>query len=261
MKKANAFKRACRKSKVALYRSSPMILTVLSSAGVVVTVIFAVKATPKALEIINEAESKKGDKLNVFEMARFAGPLYIPSFLFGMSTIFCIFGTTVLNRKRQTSLIGAYTLLDNTYREYRKKVMELYGKDTDLKIRGEIAKEKFEPCDIQSSMDQVLFYDEYSNRYFWRTMLEVTDAEYYLNRNLALRSYASLNEFYEFLGLEPTEQGEILGWDLAMGSEFYGYSWVDFVHELCQDSTDPDMPPYYYIRMPFEPHQGYIECW
>ena len=90
-------------------------------------------------------------------------------------------------------------------------------------------------------------------------MREVMDAEYHLNRNLALRDYASLNEFYEFLGLPPTTDGEKLGWNLYIGPEIYGYSWVDFYHELCDDTDDPDAPSYYAIHMPFAPHQGFTE--
>ena len=32
------------------------------------------------------------------------------------------------------------------------------------------------------------------------------------NRNYILRGYSYLNEFYEFLGIEETEYGSVLGW-------------------------------------------------
>lgn len=47
------------------------------------------------------------------------------------------------------------------------------------------------------------------------------DAEYHLNRKFVLRGYASLNEFYMFLGLPQTNLGEVLGWTCT-----YGYSWI-----------------------------------
>lgn len=42
-----------------LYRSSPIILTVVASVGVIVTTITAVKATPKAVKRLKEAELEK----------------------------------------------------------------------------------------------------------------------------------------------------------------------------------------------------------
>lgn len=40
-----------------LYRSSPTILTVVASVGVIVTTITAVRATPKAIKLLKEAEA------------------------------------------------------------------------------------------------------------------------------------------------------------------------------------------------------------
>ena len=76
------------------------------------------------------------------------------------------------------------------------------------------------------------------------------DAEYHLNRNFILRGETNLNEFYEFLGLEPTDAGCELGWDLWSGEMYYGNSWIDFEHHL----VTSDNGDYYRIEYPFEPH-------
>lgn len=78
--------------KKVLYRSSPTILTVVASVGVIVTTITAVRATPKAIKLLKEAEAEKGENLTKVEIIRVAGPSYIPSTLLGISTIVCIFG-------------------------------------------------------------------------------------------------------------------------------------------------------------------------
>lgn len=103
-----------------------------------------------------------------------------------------------------------------------------------------------------------MFFDSFSNRYFWSTIEDVREAEYHFNRNLALRGYAELNEFYEFLGLEPTAFGATVGWSLEAGAAFYGYSWVDFYHEY-YPSDDPDIPPYYTICVPFGPTADFMD--
>lgn len=78
------------------------------------------------------------------------------------------------------------------------------------------------------------------------------------NRNLALRESVSLNEFYEFLGLEPTTFGDGVGWSLELGAKWYGYSWIDFYHEY-YESDDPDIPSYYTICVPFGPSADFLE--
>ena len=51
-------------------RNASTILTVLGSIGVVATTLTAVKATPKDLHLIQEAEQEKGGKLTTWEKIR-----------------------------------------------------------------------------------------------------------------------------------------------------------------------------------------------
>ena len=128
----------------------------------------------------------------------------------------------------------------------------------DAKVRKEIAKDHYDSSlEKPSGDDLLLFYDEWSNRYFWKTFAEVKEAEYHLNRNLALRYDVELNEFYEFLGLEPTAFGAENGWSLEAGGQWYGYSWIDFEHELVE-SDDPDTPDFYMIVTPFGPTPDFL---
>lgn len=95
-----------------LYRSSPTILTVVASVGVITTTITAVRATPKAIKLLKEAELEKGENLTKLEIIRVAGSAYVPSALLGVSTIACIFGANALNQKKQASLMSAYAMLN-----------------------------------------------------------------------------------------------------------------------------------------------------
>lgn len=229
------------KSKLYLQKHSSTILTVVGAAGVIATAVTAVKATPKAIKLIEKAESNKGEKLTTMETVVVAGPAYIPSAAIGASTIVCIFGANALNKRQQAALASAYALADNTYKEYRGKVKELLGDETDIKIREAIAKDKrnddvvaYAPgiTTLASRGEKILFYEEYRGAYFEATMEDVLNAEYHLNRNFALRGYASLNEFYEFLGLEATDFGDILGWDWNEMIESGLTPWVDFNNHM-----------------------------
>lgn len=246
------------RSKGFVKNNASTILTCAAVTGVITTSVLTAKASTKASHILKEAREEKGEDLTAFETVNVALPVYLPAILSGAATVTCIIGANVINKRKQASLISAYGVLDNSYKEYKKKVEELYGEGADKHVREEIAKEKYTGKEKRpASDDAVLFFDEYSNRYFWSTLQDVKDAEYHFNRNFALRTYAELNEFYEFLGLEPTAFGAENGWSMEAGEQWYGYSWVDFYHEY-HESNDPDVPSYYTIEMPFGPTPDFL---
>ena len=208
-------------------RNASTILTGVGMVGVAATAVTAVKSTPKALILLEAEKKKKGEELTKIETIKVAGPAYIPSIIIGVSTITCIFGANYLNKQQQAILASAYALLDRSYREYRNKVKELYG---ESEVQTEIAKDHYNEDELPEDDGKELFYDTYSKRYFRSTIEEVQRAEYYLNRNISMRDYAYLNEFYEMLGLEPIEAE--LGWSSGGNIEGYWKTWIDFTHEL-----------------------------
>lgn len=211
-------------------RNAPTILTCVGGIGVVATSVMAVKATPKALQLLEEAKADKGDDLTKLEIVAVAGPAYIPAIVTGAATIACIFGANVLNQCQQASLASAYALIDNSYKEYKKKVEELYGKEANTQVQQEIAKDKYKENDIQQEYDELLFYDEFSGRYFNATMERVLVAEYQVNRKLHNTGCDTLNHFYELVGLNPIDGGDTLGWSEGGNYERYWQSWLDFRH-------------------------------
>lgn len=218
------------KTKLFFRRNGSTILTVGSGAGVVITSVLAVKATPKAMRLLKAAEEEKGEKLTKLEVVKTAAPVYIPAVVSGLATIACIAGAEAINKRHQASLLGAYTLLDNSYKEYRGKVSELYGEDADERVKSEIAKDKYEGSE-ELDDGQRLFFDSFSGRYFESTLDKVQQAEYHINRDLSMRDYATVNEFYDYLGLEPIPGGDELGWSTGMNFDYYWQSWIDFGHQ------------------------------
>lgn len=218
-----------RQSQRFIKKNASTILTTIGGAGVIVTAVMAVKATPKALQLIEQAEAEKREKLTKIETVTTAGVVYIPAVLTGTATIACVFGASILNKRQQAALMSAYALLDSSYKEYRSKVIDLYGEDTQIK--EEIVKDKYEKTDIPDADDKMLFYDEFSKQYFRSTMIDVQNAEYFINRDLVMRDYATLNEFYDYLGIPPHPAGDELGWSCGMNFDYYWQSWLDFTHK------------------------------
>ena len=92
-------------------RNASTILTSLGAAGVLATAIITAKETPKALSLLEEAKDKKGEKLTKWEKAKIAGPTYIPAIATGAATVACIFGSNVICKRQQATLMSAYALL------------------------------------------------------------------------------------------------------------------------------------------------------
>lgn len=244
-----------------LRRNSSTILTCVGAVGVVATTVMAVKATPKALTLIDNAEKEKGEKLSKWETVKVAGPKYIPAVITGAATIACIFGSNVISKHQQASLMSAYALLDNSYKEYRKKVDELYGEEAGQKVREEIAKDKYTGDGTLVDDNKELFYDFYSGRYFESTKAAVMWAQYEVNRALYVNGGVGLNEYYDFLGIETLPAYDDVGWTCGQLEEMYWHPWIEFDHEeivLDEDSDGEAGLECTIIHLPMEPIMGYL---
>lgn len=243
-----------------LRRNSSTILTCVGAFGVVATTVMAVKATPKALTLIEKAEEEKGEELTKWETVKIAGPTYIPTIITGAATIACIFGSNLISKHQQAALVSAYALLDSQYKEYRDKVDELYGEEAGKNVRAEIVKDKYTGDEVLLDDGTELFYDFFSGRYFESTKEKVLRAEYETNRSLYVNYSVGVNEFYEALGLEPMPEFESVGWSCGQIEEMYWHNWIEFDHEetiLDEDSDGNEGLVCTIIHMPLPPYIDY----
>lgn len=222
-----------------LRRSSPTILTVLGIAGVVGTTVMSIKATPKAMKLIKAKKDELNtDKLTPTELVQTTWKCYIPTALIGAGTIACIIGIGVMDKRNQAALTSAYAMLNESYKQYRQAAKKVYGEDADNKIHAEMAKDAMvaDGCwgyqvynmDMDPESEQKLFYDLTSKKYFTTTMAAVLNAQYHVNRNLALRGDCSLNEYLSFLGIDEVDKGDEIGWDINYMIEEMDSYWLDF---------------------------------
>lgn len=219
-----------RHTKLFLSRNGSTILTCMGGVGLVATAVLTAKATPKAMTRVENAREEKGEELTKAETVIAAAPAYIPPVITGIATLACMFGANVLSKRQQASMVSAYALLDNSYKEYKKKVTELYGEDANDNVKEEIAKDKYAESELKPADGMKLFYDDFSGRIFESTIEKVQEAEYNINRNLSMYGFATLNEFYDFLGLVPVDGGDDLGWSVDMNLGYYCQEWIDFGH-------------------------------
>lgn len=227
-------------SKLFLKRNSSTILTYVGAAGVIGTTITAIQATPKAIQLLEQVEEDKGEDLTNLEKIQVAVPVYIPTIILGASTLACIFGANVLNKRSQASVASAYALLSSSYKEYRDKVLDLYGEEAESLVVEKIAQDNYDKETAPEDDGGELFYDDYSKRYFRSTVEKVQRAEYEINRDLIMMDYATINDFYKYLDLPPIDGGDKLGWTTCINYDCYWQLWIDFSHSrtVMDDGTD-----------------------
>lgn len=219
-------------------KHSSAVLTGISIGGVIATSILSAKETPKAIELIEKAKNEKEDDLTKLEIIQTAWKPYIPAIISGFSTILCILGIHYLNKRTQASLISAYALLDNTYKEYKNKINELYPEDKKIvDFEHEIIKSKFDK-NMKIDDEKELFFDYQSMRYFESTMSDVKSAEEHLNTCLSEDGYVCLNELYEYLDLPKTPYGWQLGWSYIASDKLYSENDISLKFEYDKVTMD-----------------------
>lgn len=198
------------KAQLFLKAHSPTILTVIGSTGVVITAVLAVKGTPKALKLIEEAKNIKGDELTTGETIQVAWKPYIPAAISCVSTILCIVGANYLNIKKQKNLMSAYMLLDNAFKQYRNRVSEEYGEDVDEEFGRDLVRKQLE--EMEDIYKETLFFEFNSMRFFEANIHKVLQAECKAKLQFEQYEHLTLNDYYAYLGIDGSPYGECMGW-------------------------------------------------
>ena len=211
-------------------KHSPEILTGIGVTGMITTTVLAVKATPKAMELIeykkDELSKEYGmrvEELSYKEIVMVAWKPYIPAVLTGIASISCIIGASAVNAKRNAALATAYSISERALVRYRDKVIDTIGEKKEKEIREKVSQDQVDKNPVSQSQvfitqkGNTLCRDEISGRYFRSDLDHIRKSVNELNRDMTFQDYISLDEFYSKLGLEPTKNSAYLGWNLQDG--------------------------------------------
>lgn len=225
-----------RVGKAKLVDHSPTLLSGLAVGGLVATVALAVRATSKAVIAIEEAREDKEDKTaRSEERAIMAGdrrvPLtrqeiiescwkfYIPAGIAGAASIACIIGSNQLGLRQKAALVGAYSLAEMAFREYKDEIIKTLGEKKEREVTERITERKIQEkvpdaqVIIVGGEDQLCF-DEFTGRYFRSTAEKIRQAEIELKVAILKDMWCDHNYFYHLLDLENVLLGEALGWNI-----------------------------------------------
>ena len=260
--------RTAHKVGLKVKKHSPEILVVVGVAGVITSAVMACKATTKATDVIEEHKKEMDDihfvsetksekyseedlqKDTVIVYTQTAvklAKLYGPSVAIGAASIACIIGSHNILTKRNAALAAAYTAVDKTFKEYRNRVVDRFGKEVDKQLRYNIKAKEFEETTVDENgnektetvtkdvaeihnSDYAKFFDEScpgwtkdaeQNKYF------LLCQQNYANEMLKAQGYLFLNDVYKLIGVPATRAGQIVGWVYDEKNPV-GDNYVDF---------------------------------
>ncbi|QFP94931.1 membrane protein [Gordonia phage OhMyWard] len=240
--------------------NSPAILTATAVTGTITVAVLTGQASFKAARLIAEAEvepavsgeSEFPQVLDTKEKVELVWTLYIPAVTVGITTIGAIIMANQIGYRRTAAMAAAYSVSEKAFGEYRDKVVTKLGEKKEQGVRDEIAQDRVDanpPTSQQVMMvgtNEVLFYDTFSGRYFSSSMENIRQAQNDLNFQIINENYASLNDFYDEVGLDTIEIGDEFGWSADAKFE------VRFSTTLSADQR-----PCIVIDYTTHPHQHY----
>lgn len=279
----NTMNRSFSKAKFGVKKHSPEILIVAGIAGTVTSAVLACKATMKVNDILAESketidnihmvssdpkyadrysqeDAKKDLTICYIQTGVKLAKLYAPAVILGALSLTAIISSNNILRKRNVALAAAYTAVDKSFKEYRGRVVERFGKELDRELRYNIKAKEVEETIVDENGNEttvkktveVVDPNEYSDyaRFFDEACVGWSkNAEYNLtflkqqqaiaNRRLQRDGYLFLNDVYEMLGIPKTKAGQVVGWIYdeknPIGDNFVDFGIYDLYNEKARD--------------------------
>lgn len=127
--------------------------------------------------------------------------------------------------KENAALHGLLSVSEATVEHLQQKMISEIGEKKALPIINETKQEVMDEVKPKEAKQKVLyldshgdelinFCDPWSKRTFRATKVQVCKAIEQVNLNLHDDGRALLNDFYEWLGLEDSEAGDLVGWEI-----------------------------------------------
>ena len=213
-----------RRSEKFLSDNSPLILTGIGAAGVLSTAFLTGKASIKAYQILEENKpfdfngySKPPAPLTNKEKFLLTWKTFIPAGGMALTTIAAIILANRIGTRRAAALAVAYTAAERGFQEYREKVVETIGKKKETEIRDAVAQDQVTRAGISSNMviigtGDCIFVDARTMRPFMSDMQSVKKAINDVNWKINTSVYASVNDWYDKVGLPRVPDGDDFGW-------------------------------------------------
>ena len=220
-------------------KNAPLLLMLAGIGGLAATVVSAVKATPLAIDKMDDEIAKryeKGeieyeelpmsvnksdmefrfDELGPKQIVKSCWKCYVPTVILGALSISSFIGSYKVNTARLTAMTAMYEFTANAYDRYRRNVAKVSPK-TDVKATKAARDERVKDIP-ESKFDGLpegkeVCIDLYTGNVFYSTREDVLLAVNKIkDKFLAGEMFISLNEFYDEVDADHVGVGDDVGW-------------------------------------------------
>lgn len=264
-------------------KHSPEILVAAGVVGTVASAVIACKATTKLSGILEESKTQMDQIHNYVEENGYSEKyteedqkkdtaivyaqtgvklvkLYAPAVILGTASIASIVWSHKILRTRNVALAAAYATIDKSFKEYRGRVIERFGKELDKELKYNIKAKEFEEVEVDGKGKEKVtkktvnvinpnMYSEFAMFYDdgcvgWTKDPEANKKflilqQNYANEKLKRNGYLFLNDVYKMLGMQPTKAGQVVGWIYdeknPIGDNFVDFGIFDIDKEKSRD--------------------------
>lgn len=267
----NSLTRTLNRTGLKIKKYSPEILIAAGVVGTVTSAVMACRATTKLDAVLEETknETKKfedfveengySDKYSEEDVKKDLAivktqgiikvvKLYAPSVALGALSLTAIVSSNHILRKRNIAIAAAYATVDKSFKDYRSRVVERFGKDLDRELRHNIKMKEVEQIVVDENGNETVEkttvnvaerpeYSDYAKIYDsgntgWckdpeTNLMVLRRMEDYANDKLKEKGHLFLNEVYDMLGFPRTRAGQEVGW-IYDEKEPVGDNYVDF---------------------------------
>lgn len=236
-------------------KHSPEILIAVGAVSIVTGTVQACKATLKMQDVLETTsdnlekihgledgtlkvkegetyteEDARKDKTTVYiQTAVKAIKLYGPSIVLIGGGLGCMIGSHIIMRRRYGAAVAAYSAVTTAFNEYKARVKERFGEQTQYELEHGVKAEEVETTDENGNKKKETVYvtekmikhpysvifDE-SNPNWERdsgyNLIFIKNVEDAANRKLRRKGYLFLNDVYDMLEISNTYIGQFAGW-------------------------------------------------
>lgn len=225
--------------------NAPSILTGMAIFGTCYAAVEAVKATPKAMRVLEEhdVDPRKQPK----EAAKLAGKYYIfPAGILAV-TIVCIAGANLLQEKDKSKLVAALAYSEYQRKNYRDSAKKIFGEQAETIDQDAVEKQMKNNAmpSEPAAKGLVWCYEPESDQWFQTSTEEILWVELTANKMFANHGQLTFNQFLNlFKNAKKVEFGDHFGWYIYdedgawdFNWSFYpgGTPWIDIQPMIDQD--------------------------
>lgn len=254
----NAFNRKFGRATLQLKKHSPEILAAAGVIGTITGVVLACKATTKVNDILEETHEtvekihevtekaetdpsldyteedvKKDLTITYVQTGVKFVKLYAPAAIVTGLSIGAMLSSNNILRKRNVALAASYAAVDKSFKEYRGRVVDRFGKELDRELKYGIKAQEVEETVVdekgkEKAVKKTVNVVDPTNVSDYAKFFDVgnpnweKDAEFnlmflkrqqdYANDKLKTKGHLFLNEVYDMLGIPRTRAGQCVGW-------------------------------------------------